>query len=199
MVLVQPSSSALIPPSIAAFGGGFILWLLIFILLPRPVRSYILAHELTHALWGILRGARVKNIKVAKEQGSVTLTRTDFLITLAPYFFPLYTFIVIVAYYILSIFFEMQRYELVWLGLVGFSWAFHVCFTITTLMQEQSDIKGCGYLFSYTVIYVANLLCVALWIVVVSEVTLSAMTTAFAAGIGAFMEQIRSASGYFRH
>jgi hypothetical protein len=152
---------------------------------------------LTHALWGILRGAKVKNIRVAKDQGSVTLSKSDFLITLAPYFFPLYTFIVIVAYYIISIFIVMQPYELIWLGLVGFTWGFHFCFTITTMMQTQSDIKECGYLFSYTIIYMLNVFGITLWVVLVSDVALDDMIGAFSAGISRFMDQYRYLSDIF--
>lgn len=191
MVLVQPSSTSAIPPSVWAFVIGFITWVIIFLVLPRPVRSYVLAHELTHALWGIMRGARVRSLRVSKEQGSVTLSKTDFFITLAPYFFPLYTVIVIIAYYILSVFIIMQPYELIWLGLVGFTWSFHFCFTITTLMQSQSDIKECGHLFSYAVIYVFNIIGIVLWIVIVSEITMKEMTEAFSFGITRFMEQYR--------
>jgi hypothetical protein len=198
MVLVQPTSTSAIPPSVFAFGGGFLLWVIIFLVLPRPIRTYVLAHELTHALWGVLRGARVKNIRVSKDQGSVTLTKSDFLITLAPYFFPLYTFIVIVAYYILSIFIVMHPYELIWLGLVGFTWGFHFCFTITTLMQTQSDIKECGYLFSYTIIYMFNVFGITLWVVLVSDVELGEMMGAFSEGISRFMEQYRYFSDVFK-
>lgn len=173
--MVQPSSTAAIPQSAGALGGGFAFWIALFVLLPRPVRTYVLAHELTHALWAVMRGARVKNIRISREQGSVTVSKTDFLITLAPYFFPLYTVIVIAAYYFMSIFMDMQPYELYWLGMVGLTWGFHFSFTIVTLLQYQSDIRECGRLFSYTVIYLFNIIGIALWIVFVSSVTIENM------------------------
>jgi len=171
---VQPSSAA------AATGawwlaGGSALWLLLFFTLPRPVRTYVFAHELTHALWGWLMGARVSGLKVARDRGSVKLSRTNFLITLAPYFFPLYTILVIGAYYALSIFVEVERCDLWWLGMIGLTWGFHFTFTVTTLLQQQSDVREYGRLFSYTVIYVLNVLGIGLWIVAVTSASLEQM------------------------
>jgi len=171
----QPSSASALPPSAMALGGGFLAWLLIFIALPRPVRSYVLAHELTHALWGWLMGARVLRMNVSRERGSVTLTKTNVLITLAPYFFPLYTMLAIGVYYALSVFFDTARYQLAWLAVVGLTWGFHFTFTITTLLQRQTDIQEYGRVFSYALIYLLNVLGIGLWTVVVARPTLEDM------------------------
>jgi hypothetical protein len=163
------------PYPLMALLAGFLLWQLIFIFLTRPVRTYVFAHELTHALWGWFMGARVSKFKVAKGQGSVTLSKTNFLITLAPYFFPLYTVLLILVYYALWIFIEVEQYHSTWLGLIGFTWGFHLSFTITTLMQRQSDIRAYGHLFSYTFIYLMNVLGICLWVVLVSRMTVVQM------------------------
>lgn len=169
---IQPGTAAAIPAAGLALGGGLAIWLAVFFIMPAPVRTYVLAHELTHALWAMLMGARVSNMKVAKGGGSVTVSKTNFLITLAPYFFPLYTFLIVIAYYIAGIFYNMEPYFLWWLGLVGFTWGFHFTFTVSSLLQHQSDIKECGHIFSYTVIYLFNILGVALWVIIVSSATL---------------------------
>ena len=186
----QAWGQAAVPPTAWAFGGGFFLWLLIYFTLPQPVRTYVLAHELTHALWGALMGARVSSMRIYRDRGSVTLSKTNFLITLAPYFFPLYTVLVIGLYYLLGIWVDVSAYELVWLALVGFTWSFHLTFTVRMLLQHQSDIRECGFLFSYTVIYLLNVLGVALWVVLVGTATLSDLadsaisrTTGVAVGI----------------
>ena len=169
------STASLLPPPVLTLAGGFVLWLAIYYTLPHPVRTYILAHELTHALWASLMGARVTSLKVGKSGGSVTLSKSNFLIALAPYFFPLYTIMVIACYYLASIACDVERYYLLWLGLVGFSWGFHFTFTITTLLQHQADVHESGRLFSYTVIYIMNVLGICLWIVMVSPATLEQM------------------------
>lgn len=144
--------------------AGFLLWLAIYFLLPRPVWSYVLAHELTHALWGALMGARIGRVRVSRAGGSVQLSESNFLVALAPYFFPLYTILVILLYALLALFFEMRPYEPVWLGLVGLTWGFHLTFTLATLKQRQPDILQHGRLFSYALIYLFNVLGIGLWI-----------------------------------
>jgi hypothetical protein len=134
------------------------------------------AHELTHALWASVMGAEVLKLEVGKSAGSVSLSRSNFLITLAPYFFPLYTVMVVAGYYLLSVFFEVQGYATLWLGLVGFSWGFHLTFTITTLLQHQTDIHEYGRLFSYTVICGLNIIGVGIWTVLVSPATLEQLS-----------------------
>ena len=181
---VQPSFSSAIPPSALALGGGFLLWMFLYFTLPRPVRTYVLAHELTHALWASIMGARVFRMKISKEKGSVTISKSNFLIMLAPYFFPFYTVLVIIGYYILSIFVDVKPYYLCWLGLVSLTWGFHFTFTLSTLLQHQSDIKECGHLFSYTLIYLLNVMGIGLWIVIVSAATLEQMVEFMKINIG---------------
>ncbi len=176
LVAVRPESDALIPASTLALGGGYTLWLILYFTLPRPVRAYILAHELTHALWGAVMGARVVRMRIQKDRGSVTLTKTNVWITLAPYFFPLYTVLVVAGYYLLAIFYDVGRYEWLWLGLVGFTWGFHFSFTISSLMQHQSDITPYGRLFAYPLIYLLNVLGICLWVVLVASPTLDDLT-----------------------
>ena len=156
------------PPALALVGGGLI-WTLLFMIFPQPLRSYILAHELTHALWGLLMGASISKIRVRADHGSVVLSKTNFLITLAPYFFPFYTVLVILVYHLLGIFYDVQPYALFWLALVGFTWAFHATFTVNALLQHQSDIQQQGRLFSYTFIYLANILGICFWVLLVTQ------------------------------
>jgi len=169
---IHPESDWLLPPPGIAMLAGLGLWLVLYYTLPHPVRSYILAHELTHALWGALMGAEISSIEVAEDRGAVVLSKSNFIITLAPYFFPLYTVLTIAAYYGLALFFDVEAYELFWQGAVGLTWGFHLTFTISALMQHQTDIHQHGRLFSYTVIYLCNVIGICLWVVMVSPATL---------------------------
>lgn len=172
VIAIDPKSGLMIPLPAAALLIGLGLWLVLYYTFPRPVRSYVLAHELTHALWGALMGADIFSINVSDDKGSVVMSKTNVLITLAPYFFPLYTVITIAAYYILSVFFNVAKFELLWLAAIGFSWGFHLTFTISALMQHQSDIHDNGRLFSYAIIYLLNAIGICLWIIMVSSGTL---------------------------
>jgi hypothetical protein len=144
---------------------GFVCWVLIYFILPRPLRTYVLGHELTHALWALMMGARVGKMKIGKNGGHVELSKTNFIITLSPYFFPFYTFLAIAAYSLAGRFTEVAPFRLWWLGLVGLTWAFHVTFTMHMLSQQQPDIQEHGRLFSYAVIYIMNILSIGIWMV----------------------------------
>ncbi len=157
------------PFAVWALPSGFVLWVAIYFLLPRPFRTYVLGHELTHALWAMMMGGRVGRIKVGKNGGYVELTKTNFVITLAPYFFPFYAFLVIAAYYLSSIWMEVESYKIWWLGAVGFTWAFHVTFTLNMLSERQPDIQEHGRIFSYAVIYLMNVLVIGIWMVLVGS------------------------------
>jgi hypothetical protein len=150
-----------------------VLWIFLWFALPRPMRSYVLAHELTHALWAWFFGARVSRMKVGARGGSVVVSKTNFLISLAPYFYPLYTVLAIIAYFLLDLFFDVHVYEPFWLGVIGLTWGFHLTFTIQTLMEHQTDVTSNGRLFSYALIYVLNVLGIGLWIVSVATPTLA--------------------------
>ena len=79
-------------------GGGALCWLVIYLLLPRPMWIYVVGHELTHAVWVWLFGGNVRNFKVGSDGGHVIVNKTNFLIALSPYFFPLYAVIVVLVF-----------------------------------------------------------------------------------------------------
>ena len=152
--------------------AGFTTFCLFWMVFPGGmVRTYVLGHELTHALWGMAFGARPSNLKVSLRGGSVMLTKSNFLITLAPYFFPFYTILTVLAALIVRAFANPLPMPAVWLFAVGFTWSFHFGFTLKSLAQRQPDVIEYGHLFSWVVIWTFNLLGVVLWIVVTTEVS----------------------------
>jgi hypothetical protein len=163
-----------------ALPAGFLFSALGFYLLPRPFRTYVLGHELTHALWGLFSGAKVGKMKVGKAGGHVMLSKSNFLISLAPYFFPFYTGLVIALWFAAGWFRNQDPFEVWWLAAVGLTWGFHVTFTIYMLTQRQPDIQEHGRIFSYVVIYLANLFFVALWVVLIGTPAFSSAWTQLA-------------------
>lgn len=164
--------------------AGFLIWMLCWMLLPQPIRVYILGHELTHALWAILFGGRAKNLRVSAKGGSVRVTKDNVLITLAPYFFPFYTILLILLRVLLGFFLDLAPYAAAWLFLVGFTWSFHVMFTLQSLTVRQPDIHEHGRLFSYTLIYLLNMLGIGLWIACTTSATPGGLAAALAAHTG---------------
>ena len=140
-----------------ALVGGAGCWLVIFLLLPKPMWVYVFGHELTHALWTWLFGGRVKKFRVTPKGGHVVITKSNFLIVLAPYFFPLYVVAVVGMFALGHVLLGWTRHW-VWLHfLVGAAYAFHVTLTWHILQTRQSDITSQGYLFSAVVIYLGNI------------------------------------------
>ena len=144
--------------------GGIAAFALAWTALSHPVRVYVLGHELTHALWGLLFFARPSDLTVTASGGSVKLSKTNLLITLAPYFFPFYTFVVIVCALVTAAFLRPLPCLPLWLFLIGFTWAFHVLFTVETLGRRQPDVKAYGRVFSWTFIFLVNVVLVLVWL-----------------------------------
>lgn len=165
------TTGALFSPETTWLLTGYFLWLAMWFFLPQPVRTYVVAHELTHAVWALLFWGRVHSLRVSSSGGSVKLSKSNMLITLAPYFFPFYTILVILLRLAVGFFLHGVPYPLVWLFLVGLTWGFHVTFTLQSLMTTQPDINEYGKLFSYAVIYIFNLLGVCLWVVCTTSAT----------------------------
>ena len=153
--------------------GGIAAFALSWMALSHPVKTYVLGHELTHALWGLIFGARPSDVRVSAAGGSVRLTKSNFIITLAPYFFPFYTFVVIVVALVTYAFFRPLPCMPLWMFMIGYTWAFHVLFTIETLQQQQPDIKLYGRIFSWTIIFIVNLLFVIAWLASTTPLTFS--------------------------
>jgi hypothetical protein len=136
--------------------AGAACWVVIFVLLPKPMWVYVVGHELTHAVWTWFFGGKVKKFKASSEGGHVIVTKNNFVIALAPYFFPLYAVIVVIVFMVGSIIWYWRPYVMWFHLLLGAAYAFHVTLTWHILKTRQSDITGQGYLFSGVVIYLGN-------------------------------------------
>src|SRR3989454_4805927 len=136
--------------------AGAACWLAIYLLLPKPMWVYVFGHELTHALWTWALGGRVKKFKAAAKGGHVMVTKSNFLIALAPYFFPLYAVLVVLVFLAGHRLWNWREY-LVWFHLLlGAAYGFHVTLTWHILKGRQSDISDQGYLFSAVIIFLGN-------------------------------------------
>ncbi len=159
--------------------GGFFLgaggWVLLFLFLTRPMRSYVLAHELSHALAAWFSGARVSRLRVRADGGSVDVSRTSVWIALAPYLIPFYSLLLLVAHAVAQLFWDPAA----WIGFLpfglGLTWSFHLTFTIYALSLGQSDIAPYGALGAYPLILFGNLLLLALALVSLDDSPLAAV------------------------
>jgi hypothetical protein len=163
------------------FGLGCALWILWFfgsiwsMGQPRPLRAYVFGHELTHAIWVWLFGGRVSAFKVSRDGGYILTDTNNFWIALAPYFYPLYSLAIIIVYGVASLFYDVAgtpetllfMTPLQWLFLLlGATWAFHLSFTLWMIPKGQTDLSYHGNFFSLVIIYLMNLLVLALFLIV---------------------------------
>ena len=170
-IIIAAGASGWMNAEALSLFGGIAAFAMCWFALSHPVRMYVLGHELTHALWGLLFGARPSDVRVSATGGSVRLTKSNMLITLAPYFFPFYTFVVIVVALITAAFYRPLPCLPLWLFLVGFTWSFHVLFTLETLGQRQPDVKLYGRVFSWAFIFIVNVAIVLVWLATMTPLT----------------------------
>jgi len=143
------------------FIAGCLVYLTVHILFRKPILTYVIGHELTHAFFAMLFGGSVKSFKASERGGQVTITKSNVIITLAPYFFPLYTFLTLLVYWV-SIYFEVPGAAAWLIFLSGATVTFHVVLTLIFLRTDQNDIREHGIIFSYPLIYLFNVILGAL-------------------------------------
>jgi hypothetical protein len=150
------------------FSLGAVLWLIAFFGLPRPLVVYVFGHELTHAIWVLLMGGRVSEFRVGRDGGHIITNRNNFWISLAPYFFPIYSIIALAVYGLASLFIDLQPLGRLLYAIIGATWAFHLTFTCWMIPKSQTDLTSNGTFFSLVVIYLMNLLLLSVMLIVAS-------------------------------
>lgn len=172
--------------------GGAACWLVVFLLLPKPMRVYVFGHELTHALWTWLFGGRVKRFKATSRGGHVVITKSNFVIALAPYFFPLYVALVVLCFVVGHLLWSWTHYVVWFHLLVGAAYAFHVTLTWHILKTRQSDITSQGYLFSAVIIFLGNISVLLLGLpLLTAKVSLTTALGWWLQETGAFLLRLR--------
>lgn len=136
---------------------GCFAYTVVHVIFRRPILTYVFGHELTHALFAMLFGGSVKSFHASERGGRVVITKSNFVITLAPYFFPIYTFIAL-ALYAAAKTAGVGDADGWLIAASGSTYAFHVMLTFYFLRTDQDDIKELGAVFSYPLIYLFNVI-----------------------------------------
>lgn len=158
---------------------GGVAWLATYLAGCRPVRTYVLGHELSHLVVARAFGGRILGFKVTAQGGYVETNKTNTWITLAPYLLPFYSVVVLVLFGLAGILWNLHElralpipgvathFKPVWFfyAALGLTWWFHATFTFKTVMACQSDLEHNGEFFSMLLIFLINvLLLVALFL-----------------------------------
>lgn len=144
------------PDAPYVFLAGGLVYLTVHLLFRKPIFTYVIGHELTHALFAMLFGGSVKSLSAGERGGRVTVTKSNFMITLAPYFFPLYTVVAMACYGAARAWGAGATATNTIIFVSGAAFSFHLVLTFMFLLADQTDIIEQGAAFSYPLIYLFN-------------------------------------------
>lgn len=137
---------------------GLMAYVVFHVFVYQPTAIYVLAHEFTHAIFAMLAGIKVRRIKVSSTGGFVELDGSNFIIDLAPYFFPLYSFVIASLFLVFDRIYNLEEYYLFFFFILGITIAFHWLSNVETMKIEQPDLKITGKIFGLVFILIGNLL-----------------------------------------
>lgn len=103
----------------------------------------VLAHELSHSIFALLTFHKIKHLHINADDtgGEMGFTgRGNFLIIIAPYFFPFFALIYMI---VMSFLPEHYMYN----GLLGFFLGYHLDTVLSQIHPKQTDLPKVGYLF----------------------------------------------------
>ena len=87
-------------PRLLSFSGGLAFYAAIQVFFWRPLFMYVMGHELTHALAAVLQGGQADDLRVSSKGGMVKVNKSNFIVNLAPYFFPIYTALLLLVFWV---------------------------------------------------------------------------------------------------
>ncbi len=121
------------------------------------IYSYVLGHELSHAIAIIISLGKIHDFKIDVDGGYVETDANNFFIALAPYFLPLWMLVWLTGFVVVNWITPFAGYEEWLFGGLGFWWLFHIYWTIWIIPREQPDMLENGLLFSSLLIWLMNL------------------------------------------
>jgi hypothetical protein len=120
---------------------------------------YVFGHELTHAVFVKFFGGKVLDIDWSSEGGYVTTDKSNWLISLSPYFVPFWSIIALIVYLAVSLVSEIKPMgNQIFYGVIGATWSFHLAWTLWMIPRDQPDLKDNGTFLSLVLIYFGNLI-----------------------------------------
>ena len=121
------------------------------------VSMQILAHEFTHIFFALLTFHKVGHIHLNFDESGGAMEykgKGNWLIVIAPYFFPLFLFFVILG----ITFFSNKIPDNYWVnGLCGYFFAYHVESMLVQIHPGQPDFKEVGFPFCWMFLPGANI------------------------------------------
>jgi len=140
----------------ALWMGG---WFFTRLFRPWFLHAYVVGHEWTHIVFIWCFFGKVKTWKASPEGGHVITNKSNIVIALAPYFVPLWSTVAMLLYLVLRHTMHLPPVaEKVLYFVVGFTWTFHLLWTLWMIPRDQPDLRENGTFLSLVIIYLVNLL-----------------------------------------
>ena len=139
--------------------GGGLTYVALWLVVRKPERIYLWAHELTHLAVAKLFFREVHGFHItSRSGGKVVIDRTNVAIDLAPYAVPLYNVLVLVPAALLRG--KHPQVGNAYLGAAAFLFTMHLHFSAEGFLDGQPDVRRSGRIFSSGVV----LLFLMLWL-----------------------------------
>jgi hypothetical protein len=126
--------------------------------LTKPLWLYVVGHELTHVVSGLLSGAKIYSMKAGSKAGEVQLSKSNAFIALSPYVVPFYTAVLVALYAAAHRWWNPPAVLPTFQVLLGATLAFHFSLTFSAIHGQQSDLKVVGFFLSTVLIAIGNAL-----------------------------------------
>ncbi len=142
-----------------ALFGGFLFFFVARTMMDSSVRTSmeVLAHEMTHAFFALLTLHKVKGLKINSDDSGGSMCfegEGNWLIIIAPYFFPLFGFIAMLTITVYQWFAPMNILVIITFGYVI---GYHVDTVCSQIHEKQTDLPKVGYAFCAVFLLPANL------------------------------------------
>jgi hypothetical protein len=142
------SSSARL--GLAMVPGGMILWLL----LGRFLRFFhVFEHEVTHLVTGLVFFIQPRQLVASESGGRMEMYGNNFVVSLAPYFVPLFSLVLMALMPLLD-----STVNVYACGLLGFVTGYHVITNLQEFSLQQPDIRSHGLIFSTLICLLGNVI-----------------------------------------
>lgn len=142
--------------------GGFIFFFFCRTMMDSNMKQsmQVVAHELTHTVFAMLTLHKIKSIRVNPDDSGGAMSfegKGNWLITIAPYFFPLFGVLAMLG---ITIYLRLAPATNFLGGILGFFIGYHLDTVASQIHDKQTDLTDVGYKFCVMFLPAANLMAV---------------------------------------
>ena len=142
-----------------SFAVGFFMFFIARTLADKTTTTTMqtIAHELTHTFFAFLTFHKVKAVRVNPDDTGGNMEfqgEGNWLIIIAPYFFPLFAFFFMIGAYF---YLKVAPMNFIINGIIGYLLGYHVDTVSSQIHEKQTDLPLVGYPFCFAFLPGANM------------------------------------------